>query len=145
MDLNNLKIIGIVEDVIFPEFDNLGIKAKIDTGAYTGALHSTNIHLDEKNGKQVLFFSPFDHPEVVHKADKFKTGRVKSSNGHIQDRYFINTKVNVRGSIYPITLSLADRSEMKSQLLIGRRFLATYNFLVDVKQTSGISLAKKDD
>ncbi len=139
------KIIGIIENVVFPDFDNLEIDAKIDTGAYTGALHSTNIHVERKNDKKVLFFSPFDHPEIVHKTNDFKVGNVKSSNGHIQERYFIKTRVNVRGNIYPITLTLTDRSEMRSQLLIGRRFLAAYDFLVDVKQTSGISLAEKDD
>ena len=82
----------------------------------------------------VLRFSPFDHPEITVVADEFIVRHVKSSNGKTDNRYFIQTAITVQSKTYPITLSLADRSEMKWPVLIGRRFLRQHNFLVDVSK-----------
>lgn len=128
------NVIGSFEQVIFPEFDNYQVSAKIDTGAYTGALHCTKIR-EENNGQgAVLKFSPFDHPEVEIVATDFAVRHVRSSNGDEQERYFIKTKITIASKTYPIVLSLADRSEMKWPVLIGRRFLRQNNFLVDVNK-----------
>ncbi|GAC1391217.1 MAG: ATP-dependent zinc protease [Candidatus Saccharimonadales bacterium] len=129
------KIIGTFEKVNFPAFGEAGyVTAKIDTGAYSGALHCTKIsEVDGEQGK-VLRFSPFDHPEVIIIAEEFIVKHVKSSNGHRDKRYFIDTEIIIQGHKYPIILSLADRSEMRSSVLIGRRFLRKNNFLVDVSK-----------
>lgn len=122
------KIIGSFESVIFPEFNGYKVVAKIDTGAYTGALHCTKIR-EEDN---VLHFSPFDHPETEISLTEYAVNHVKSSNGKAESRYFIDTSITISGETYPIVLSLADRSEMKWPVLIGRKFLRQNNFLVDV-------------
>lgn len=134
--VDETKILGSTEIVSFPGFQAIGeIEAKIDTGAYTGALHCTEIHLaDDEDGKEELRFSPFDHPEIEMKTDDFTTGAVKSSNGEEQERFFINTRINIGGRTLPITLTLANRAEMTRDVLIGRRFLAEYGFLVDVSK-----------
>ena len=131
------KILGSIETVSFPEFAAIGnIEAKIDTGALTGALHCTEIHVKQMNGEEVLFFSPFDHPEVEINTKVFKTGMVRSSNGEEEERYFIETKIKIADEVYPITLTLADRTVMQWNVLIGKRFLADNNFLVDVTKGS---------
>ncbi len=131
------RILGSFEPVSFPEFIKIGqVKAKIDTGAYTGALHCTKITEEETAEGKVLHFSPFDHPEVHMAVTDFVVRYVRSSNGDAENRYFINTTIKLRGETYPIVLSLADRSEMKWPVLIGRRFLRRNNFLVDVSKTS---------
>jgi hypothetical protein len=112
------------------------VKAKIDTGAYSGALHCTKVTEVMKNGTKILQFSPFDHPEKVVMLEKYEVRPVKSSNGQTESRYFIRTRVTIQGQTYPIILSLADRSEMKSQMLIGRRFLKKHNFVVDVSTSA---------
>lgn len=129
------KTLGSFEPVIFPEFAKIGqIMAKIDTGAYTGSLHCTKIReIETKEGK-ILYFSPFDHPETEIAVTDFVVRYVRSSNGENQSRYFINTSINIHRETYPIVLSLADRSEMKWPVLIGRRFLRKNNFLVDVRK-----------
>lgn len=130
--MDNQVTLGAFENVSFPEFGTQDITAKIDTGAFTGALHCTRIsEVDTGNGK-VLRFSPFDRPEVEISKDEFIVRHVKSSNGDREKRYFISTKITVQGETYPITLSLANRSEMKWPVLIGRRFLRKNHFLVDV-------------
>jgi hypothetical protein len=126
------KIIGSFESVIFPDFNGYEVIAKIDTGAYTGALHCTKIR-EEDN---VLHFSPFDHPEIELSLTEYAVNHVKSSNGKAESRYFIDTNITIAGETYPIVLSLADRSEMKWPVLIGRKFLRQNNFLVDVTKVA---------
>jgi hypothetical protein len=126
------KTIGTFAKVSFPEFGMSNVRAKVDTGAFTGALHTTKIHEEDEDGVPILYFSPFDHPKMVYKTDNFERGIVKSSNGETAERYFIETNIEIQGKRYAITLTLADRSEMKWPVLIGRRFLHANEFIVDV-------------
>ena len=129
------KVLGSIETVSFPEFAAIGkIQAKIDTGAHTGALHCTEVYLKKVKGKDMLFFSPFDHPEISINTRIFKKGKVRSSNGEEEERYFISTRIKIAGEIYPITLTLADRTVMQWDILIGKRFLSENNFIVDVNK-----------
>lgn len=134
MAAQKYNVIGAFEKVSFPEFGITDIVAKIDTGAYTGALHCTKIHEETEGDKMVLYFSPFDHPEVTMKTEDYYIKPVKSSNGEEQDRYFIDTQIEIGGETYAILISLADRSEMKWPVLIGRRFMRSYDLLVDVSK-----------
>lgn len=132
------KILGSIETISFPEFEAIGnVKAKIDTGAMTGALHCTKVHLKKIHGEEVLYFSPFDHPEIEVNTKVFKKGIVRSSNGEAEERYFIDTQVKIAGEMYPITLTLADRTVMQWDVLIGKRFLSQENFIVDVNKANG--------
>ncbi len=128
------KTIGAFEKVSFPEFGMKNVLAKIDTGAFTGALHCTRIHEEKESGLRVLYFSPFDEPKTVHKTTNFEKGIVKSSNGAISERYFIETSIIVQKHRYTITLTLANRSDMKWPVLVGRRFLRANEFMVDVSE-----------
>ena len=134
MTSNDKKVIGSFEKVSFPEFGINEVVAKIDTGAYTGALHATNVREADEDGKLVLHFSPFDHPSTVFTTDHYYIKHVKSSNGQREKRYVIDTEIIIIGTKYPILLTLADRAEMKNQVLIGRRFMRAHNLLVDVKK-----------
>jgi hypothetical protein len=127
-------VIGPFETVFFPDFKLGQVTAKIDTGAYTGALHCTRVRTENTEQGQVLRFSPFDHPDREFEAANFAVRHVRSSNGTPQQRYFINTRIKIQGQIYPIVLSLADRSEMRWPVLIGRRFLRKHNFVVDLSR-----------
>lgn len=124
------KIVGTFEEVDFPEFATLRVRAKIDTGAYTGALHCSKIGERDIEGGKTLVFIPLGTAKVIEK-DEFIIKYVRSSNGKRQKRYFISTRIIVRGTSYEITLSLANRSEMKWPVLIGRRFLRQHHFMVD--------------
>ncbi len=131
------KTLSSFEPVSFPAFQAVGkVMAKIDTGAYTGSLHCTKIHEEETKEGKLLHFAPFDHPETEITATQFSIRSVRSSNGQRQNRYFIDTTIKIQGETYPIVLSLANRSEMKWPVLIGRRFLRKHNFLVDVNKAS---------
>lgn len=143
---NKSKVIGTFDVVSFPEFDTPPVAAKIDTGAYTGALHCSKIGERDVEGGKTLIFVPLDSMKVIEK-DEFIIKYVRSSNGERQKRYFIATQIIVQNKTYEITLSLANRSEMKWPVLIGRRFLKQHSFLVDPTRTSGYSeqVAKEKD
>jgi hypothetical protein len=128
-------IIGRKEVVSFPEYGLENVMAKVDTGAYTSSLHCTSIK--EKNGK--LEFT-LVHPSG-QKASKnhfatehFRRKEIKSSNGTIQERYLIKTKITLLGKTYLSEFSLANRSKMKHPVLLGRKLLMG-RFLVDVSKT----------
>lgn len=128
-------IFGAFECVSFPEWSETKILAKVDTGAYSGALHCTYIKKskDSKN-RRVLEFSPFGHQELKFRTRDFKTVSVTSSNGHRQKRYAVRTTIRIQGKKYDVDISLTDRSGMQYEVLIGRRFLRKNKIAVDVTQ-----------
>lgn len=130
MSVQKPRVIGAFEQVVFPEFGISSATAKIDTGAYTGALHCTCIEERDVEGGKILVFMPLGGDHTVEK-DDFIIKYVKSSNGTREKRYFIATTIEIHGANHDITLSLADRSEMKWPVLIGRRFLKQYHYLVN--------------
>lgn len=119
------KKVGRIENISFPELKIEEIKAKVDTGAYGVALHVDSIKLED--GK--LYFT-INTNEFSY--DKFKTVSVKSSFGRVQKRFSILTKLVIGDSIYKFYVSLTDRKKMRYPVLIGRRFLYKFNYLVDV-------------
>lgn len=134
--MNNKKIIGRIEKVKFPEWDAAGIDAKIDTGAYTSSLHCHDIELNKSKKKVSFYLFDPSHPEFEE--SKFQTNvndirEIRSSNGLAEERIIIMTTIKLLNKNYKIELSLADRSEMRYPVLIGRKFLKN-KFIVDVSK-----------
>lgn len=134
--MNDKKVIGRIEKVNFPEWNITGIDAKIDTGAYTSSLHCHDIELDKTKNKVSFYLFDPSHPEFDE--TKFNTDVkdiriIRSSNGVAEKRIIILTTINLHGENYKIELSLADRSEMRYPVLIGRKFLKK-KFVVDVSK-----------
>jgi len=131
------KIIGRIEKISFPAWSVENLDAKVDTGAYTSSLHCHHIEIEKENRKEFVFFSLFDPEHPAYRDQRFRTElhdirNVKSSNGEVQKRYVIKETAYFCGKIRVIELTLTDRSNMKYDLLLGRRFLR--NFLVDVSE-----------
>lgn len=127
------KTVGSKLSVDLPALGIESVLAKIDTGAYNGALHANRIReVSDGNGQAKLRFSPLGSPDHTLEIDTYHKRRVKSSNGQATNRYAIDTEISIMGQTYPITLTLTNRSFMKHQMLIGRNFLRLHGFLVDV-------------
>jgi len=122
-----IKIVGRSEIISFPDLNIGEVKAKIDTGAYGIALHVDDIKLLDNK----LYFNIGDDE---YSYDKFKTVNVKNSFGEVQSRFSILTKISIGDTIYKFYVSLTDRKNMKYPVLIGRRFLYKFNYLVDVSK-----------
>jgi len=130
------KKIGRSEIISLPELKIKNISAKIDTGAYGVALHVDDIrHIDDK-----LYFT-IDSEEFIY--DKFKTIVVKNSFGRVQKRFSILTKIVIGDTIYKFYVSLTNRKNMRYPVLLGRRFLYKFDYLVDVKKKNINDTAKK--
>jgi len=130
------KKIGRTEIISLPDFGIFGLSAKVDTGAYGVALHVDTIKID--NDK--LYFT-IDNKEFIY--DKFKMVSVKSSFGKVQKRFSIMTKILIGDKIYKFYVSLTNRKNMRYPILIGRRFLYKFDYLVDVKKKNINDTVKK--
>jgi len=127
--------IGRKDKADFPELGLKNIAIKIDTGAYTSAIHCHNIEIKVIEGKDVLFFTLLDpsHPQYNNKeysSANFVERKIKNSFGTSEKRYVIQTWIKIFRKKYIIELSLSDRGEMKFPILVGRRFLMG-KFIVD--------------
>lgn len=122
-----MKKIGRSEKIYFTKLNEGIISAKIDTGAFSAALHVDYVKVEEsglkvKIGSNTYIFKKWSEIEV------------KSSNGKVQKRYGVRLKINIGNKIYRIFVTLTNRKSMKYSLLIGRKFLHNNNLLVDVKK-----------
>lgn len=126
------KILGRVDRIDFPELKLYNIDVKIDTGAYTSAIHCAKIR--EENKMLYCTFESKEHPNFTSKEVVFKDYTytdVKSSNGHRENRFKIKTNVVFFSKTYKINLTLSTRDDMKFPVLIGRQFLRK-KFIIDV-------------
>jgi len=129
------RTIGRVDKVDFPELDLEEIAIKVDTGAYTSTIHSHQIEEIQVEGEYCIKFNLLDpsHPYYNEKEFIFKNYKqkmVKSSFGASEQRYVIKTTIAIFDEIFPIELTLSERSDMKYPILLGRKFL-TKKFIVD--------------
>ncbi len=127
-------LIGRSEIVGLPEFGISSVQAKIDTGAYRGAIHCKKVVFLEENGKKIVSFRLLDdsHPEYQDKdiiAHDYKIVQVTSSNGIKEDRVVIKTEIIISGHSILAELTLTDRESMTYPLLIGRKSIK--RFLID--------------
>jgi hypothetical protein len=127
-------VVGAFELVSLPDFGITNELAKIDTGAFSGALHCTDIKIVRRGlvRKRVLKFTPLGNPKLATETDTFIRTYVRSATGHRIKRYLIDTTIEIHGKKYPIRIGLSDRSDLKRSVLIGRRFLRENSILVDV-------------
>lgn len=128
-----VRTIGSRLTVDLPLLGMKEVSAKIDTGAFSGALHATRVReVQGETGEMHLRFSPLGSTGHTIEVDNYHKRSVKSSNGLSSIRYAVDTEVDIMGETYPITLTLTNRSAMRYPMLIGRNFLRLHGFLVDV-------------
>jgi hypothetical protein len=126
-------LIGWTEMVDLPEWGIKRLRAKVDTGARTSALHVENIReiaRDQVSFDVVLHRAKRDR-RVHVKAPILRRGRVRSSNGHQSNRIFVQTRIALGPVTQSIEVSLVDREHMVHRMLLGREALSG-RFLIDV-------------
>ncbi len=127
------QVVGKCEVINFPDLGLYDISAKIDTGAYTSALHCHDIF--EKDG--VLHFKLLDptHPEYNEQDQKstdFYKKEIKNSFGESEERYVIKTRIGIGNRTFKSLISLTNRGTMRYPVLLGRKLLKR-RFIVDVE------------
>ena len=120
--------IGWREWVALPDLRVEAIKAKIDTGARTSALHAYRIEPFRRAGTLWLRFElhPIQRSEakkVTCEARAIDERTVRNSGGGVERRYIIRTLLKLGETSWPIELALANRDQMGFRMLLGRTAL----------------------
>jgi hypothetical protein len=120
-----LDFVGWRENISLPEFKLKDLKAKIDTGAKTSALHAEEIeHIVEKGKRFVRFVIVTDEGKRhIIKSPFIEDRTVKSSTGHTTIRPVVKTKIKMGKSAFDIEITLINRDLMGFRMLIGREAL----------------------
>lgn len=131
----NLSIIGWREQVTLPHLGISQIKAKIDTGARSSALHAFDVETFSQDGKTMVRFKVHPNQRDTHRticaqAELLDRRQVRNSGGHTQLRPVIQTMVELNGAQWLIELTLTNRDVMGFRMLLGRQALRK-RFLVD--------------
>ena len=137
MPLNKI-ILGSEEWCSFPEIGIPAIKARVDSGAKTSALHAINIapFLKEEENWVKFDINPIQNnlKTVIHCQAKLVDKRiVKSSSGFREQRYVIQTTLKIGNDSWEIEMTLTNRDSMGFRMLLGREAMSG-RILVDPEQ-----------
>lgn len=122
---DNLIIVGWREWFALPALGIDKIKAKIDTGARTSALHAFHINYYTERGQAKVYFKlhPLQYSTelvVSHVADVVDIRWVTDSGGHKEQRFVIQTQLQAGSQSWPIEMTLTNREDMRFRMLLGR-------------------------
>lgn len=120
-----LPALGWREFVDLPDLTASPIKAKVDTGARTSALHAFDLEIDERDG---IVLATFDLHPTQRSARRSRTvscevvsfRKVRSSNGRSENRPVIRTPIRLGEKQWTIEVTLTSRDEMGFRMLLGR-------------------------
>lgn len=142
---DNKQVYGLYEKVQFPDFSQITLKAKLDTGAKTSSLGATDIKIFERDGEQWVSFKP-----QVKGKDLPVIERLLVRNSNIKRRIAdLNEDESVLHTARPVVLmnlcfdgklrsievNLTDRSHFIYPLLLGSSALVELNAIVDPSLT----------
>lgn len=130
---------GWREWVQLPDVDVPWIKAKLDTGARTSAIHAYAIEPFERDGKSWVRFRirPWQdsvEDEAIAELPIHDRRRVRSSSGHVEDRYVVRMRLVLLGRKVTGEFTLSNRDQMGFRMLVGREVLRQ-GFAVDASRS----------
>jgi hypothetical protein len=134
--------IGWREWLALPELKVPAIKAKIDTGARTSALHAFFVEPFSQEGQRMVRFGV--HPlqkkldvEIICEAPIKDFREVSDSGGHREMRYVIETVVLIGELPRQIEMTLTNRDNMKFRMLLGRTAMGGLQVIPDQSYLTG--------
>ena len=128
----NKTVVGWSEWVALPDLGVSRLKAKIDTGARTCALHVTAL-VDEgpdAAGRPMIAFDVPAGAPIRVRTPVVARVRVRDSGGRAAERPVIETVLELGAVRRRVRVTLTDRGEMRFPMLVGRTALRG-EFVVD--------------
>ncbi len=127
-------ILGWREWLALPDLGIPALRAKVDTGARSSALHVDSMTLFRRDGEEWVRFvvapGHLDDPPARAEARVIDRRTVTDSGGHRGERLFIRTRLRLAGLDFVVEINLTDRRNMLFPMLLGRTALAD-RFVVD--------------
>ncbi len=122
---NERPQVGWREWLSLPDLGITRVKAKIDTGARTSALHTFFIEPYHENGLTMVRFGVHplrkrQQPELICNAPVHDQRSISDSGGHREERYIIQTAIRLGCCLRTIEISLTNRENMRFRMLLGR-------------------------
>ena len=123
-----LTTLGWREWINLPELGISAIKAKVDTGARTSALHAYFVEpYQEGDERRVRFGIHSDqnntNTKIICNAAVLEERTVTDSGGHAELRFVIETTVVIGNVSQTAEITLTNRDTMKFRMLLGRTAL----------------------
>ena len=135
----DLPVIGWREKVSLPDLNITSVKAKLDTGARSSALHAFDLSFFQRDGIDFVRFKV--HPSqrskkrtITTEAKLLEMRTVRNSGGQAEIRPVIETTVVAGKQQWSIELTLTNRDVMGFRMLLGRQAVR-HRFLVDSSQS----------
>lgn len=121
-------VAGWREWVSLPALDVDWVKAKLDTGARSSALHAHDLVVVQRDGVEVASFEVHQWQRSTLDARRVELPvvdrrAVRSSTGHEEERIVVRTTIRLVGLDVDAELTLANRDEMGFRMLVGREAL----------------------
>jgi hypothetical protein len=130
-----LPVVGWREWVSLADHADVTIKAKVDTGARSSALHVEEMEDIERDGQSWLRFLVL--PRQRSRSSAFRVEaplvdqrQVRSSSGTLEQRPVVTLRIALGTSVFPAEVTLTRRDQMGFRMLLGRTALRN-RFLVN--------------
>lgn len=135
-DITNKTTVGWREWLALPQLGIPAIKAKIDTGARSSAIHAYSIEIESIDGREFAVFQVHPYQDdtqtsVTCRAPIVDRRAVRDSGGHVEERLFIATTVEFMGKTWEAEFSLTNRENMAFRMLLGRTSITLGGLVVD--------------
>src|SRR3546814_3508422 len=132
-------VLGWRDWVALPSFGFARVRAKVDTGARTSALHGDWQEPFHREGVEWVRFGLHPGntvaPEQAIEARILDRRPVTDSGGHVGERIFIDTRMQLGGLAFDAEINLTSSRTMRFPMLLGRTALATRFGVEDRKST----------
>ena len=143
------QCIGWREWLSLPDLGVPGIKAKVDTGARTSSLHAYFVEPYHEGEIEMVRFGVHPLPgrediELICRSPITEIRPVTDSGGHKEERFVIETNIQLGSHLRKIELTLTNRDTMKFRMLLGRRALQELGLLVDSDRSYLIGKSLKE-
>lgn len=143
-------VVGWREYVVLTDLCPTPIKAKLDTGARTSALHAFDLEVTEADDG--LATARFEIHPVQDSDDSAVTvelpvaefREIRSSDGRVEERPIVRTTVRLGQDLWEIDVSLTNRDQMGFRMLVGRSALKR-RYVVDPGRSYRRSAADTPD